>query len=176
MTPVEWRAVEIAAEIKENPAYLRRVLAYSVIACPRCKVWPGTPCRSANDLQILGIHAARRDALAAMSDDEKVAAYAQEKARQEAAQAEQEARWADPVYRAEIEAARTAWSAAFAAMREQVAAEEREKRERCTQPYYHPADCRCREPGWIPPARPQPVPVGVLPVADLETARARKNR
>jgi hypothetical protein len=172
------RTAEIAARITADAGReLRYALAsQTLIACDRCGQWSGMECRTSGGWQLIGVHAARRDATATMSPDERITAYAREKARQALAREAWETRQADPEYIAQRDAQRAAVTAAFDELRERQWAEERERQVRCHDPYLHRDDCRCRDPEWTPTAPPTPRLVGVAPVADLAVERARRSR
>lgn len=171
------RTAEIAARIKaEAGNELRHALAsQELVTCDRCGQWPGMACRTSGGWELIGVHACRRDAIAKMGDDERITTYAQKKAEQQLAHEDQERRWANPAYRAWMEAQRAEVAAVFDAVRERQWAAERARREVCRDPYLHADDCRCREPGWVAP-QPTRRPVGVAEVADLDAERARRGR
>ena len=91
--------------------------------------------------------------------------------------------WADPVYRAQIEASRKWWNDQFDRIRDEQRTEERTFRERCTDnpivssewSRTHTDDCRCRLDGEVRlKPRPKVMPLGELPVTDLAEVRATR--
>lgn len=146
------------------------------VPCSTCHAQPGEPCRSRGNgwTPRNGFHAPRIKAVADLTEVEKVEAVARmqlaEERRRSEASAEMRWREQNPAYVAERNATRARISAAWA----QIDANVREREQHCADVYLHSGDCRCREPGWTPPAPRTPTPVGVAEVADLAAERAAR--
>jgi hypothetical protein len=134
-------------------------------------------------------HAARKQAIAHLTDDEQVAAFAAMRAAAVAGaekfRREEAARMADPDYVAGLQASRQWWNEQIAEVDRKVAAEERDFRDRCTDNPFrgqrsHADSCRCRHTGsveWTPAVletRRVEALRGKLPVTDLASVRARR--
>lgn len=153
-------------------------LAPQTVPCPRCKAQRGEWCRSAGGYQnsAVGFHAARRKAVAHLSDAERYGAYAAMRAEQDARRAEARAALSEPLT-GEQQASRAAQCAAWNEICRDVAAEERDYRNRCTDTpraefRRHTDGCRCKQTGQVELIpRPAELPVGVLPVTDLAVWR-----
>lgn len=141
------RTAEIVDELKAAGGWeLRRALSSSeLVACPRCKAWPGMACTTTGGWVLAGeVHAGRRNAIARMTADERIATYASEKASKEITKADVDAHLARPEVQARIAAAREQFNQAWDEMEAQQRAREREMYARCRDPYLHRKDCTCR--------------------------------
>lgn len=156
------------------------------VPCGQCDVGPEAYCVSSGGYTV-GFHAKRVKAVAHLTDAEKTAAVASMldgiRRRRAEGEAEDARRWADPAYRAQIEAQRQWWNDQFARIDAEARAEERDFRQRCTDnpivasewSRLHTDDCRCRLDGEVRlKPRPKVVPLGSLPVTDLAQVRAAR--
>lgn len=177
------RTAEIAAKLKADKGSYAHTMATAhapiTVACPFCKSGRGAECRSTGDYTV-AFHAARKRAIAHLSSEQRLEAFAAFRAEREQRRAEAkasaEAFYADPVKVAALHAGWAAQREAWAAVNAEIRAEERDRRERCRSPYLHRDDCQCRDPQWTPPPLRTPRPVGVADVADLDAERARRAR
>lgn len=120
------------------------LMSQSLIECPHCHEWAGWPCKTSGGWVLAeGVHAGRRNAIARMSDDEKLTAYAQRKAEQERSRAETREYFSKPLP-PHVLAAREEISKAWADAQMRRHARELEIRARCYAPYVHRTDCTCR--------------------------------
>lgn len=142
------RAAQLATELAPN-AYTIALHAPVTVPCPTCKAQPGGRCESPNGWTPRnGFHVPRMQAVAHLTEQERVTAYVRMKAQQEQDRAEVEAEMArretDPAYVAQRDATRAAVTAAFNQINADLRAEEREMRARCRDPWIHPQNCHCR--------------------------------
>lgn len=171
------RTAAIAEQVKATPYSLMMVLASrDLIFCPRCKAWPRTMCTTDSGIQAWSVHAARRRAVEAMSDEQRIATYARWKAEQDWTRAESDRHLADPQMQARMTESRAAVNAAFDEIRERQRVEESAMYERCRSPWLHVTDCGCKDPAWVAPPPPAVKPYGTAVVADLAQERERRSR
>lgn len=162
--------------------------APETVGCDFCNAASGFQCTSSGGYTV-AYHAARHKAVAHLTEDERVAAYAalqdQRRRSREAWEAEYRRNLADPAWVARRDAVRAQVNAAFDAAREQAAAAERDFRSRCAdRPFRgsrtHADNCHCKTTGEVEytpqfaEARRLRELRGTLPVTDLAAARAAR--
>lgn len=138
--------VVTAALVPPN-AYARMMwaaLAPKTVRCPRCKAGPGDDCVSSGGYQnsAVGLHAARKQAVAHLSEEERVAAFGRLKAEELARREEATRRLAELAADPQVVESRRRTAAAWA----KVDAELAEARKDCSQVGVHESGCRCR---WL---------------------------
>ncbi len=153
-------------------------LAPLTVKCDTCgePAGSGYYCRSKSGYTT-PIHAARKAAVAHLTEDEQVAAFAamraEEKRRRDESSARQAERNADPAYITERDRKRAAWNAAFAQVDADQRAHEAQRRSECRDMWVHADDCMCADPTWVRPAPPV-LDIGRRDVTDLSAVRAKR--
>lgn len=132
--------------------------APQTVSCPFCHAWAGMSCISTVNGHTTWTHAKRKAAVAHLSDEEKIAAYAgllaERKRTRDQWETAERARLADPAYVAQRDATRKWWNDQLDAIRDQAAAEESDFRSRCDDTPFrnfrtHADGCRCKHTGEV---------------------------
>ncbi len=158
-----------------NPptAYARLMwsaLAPKTVQCPRCGAARGADCISSGGWQnsAVGLHAARKAAVAHLSDDERVAAYGALKAEEESRREATRARLVELSRDPQVIEARRRTAEAW----DRLDAELAEERRHCARVGFHERGCRCR---WVAESKRKPLsPIRGGNVVDLNAARLRR--
>lgn len=136
------RTADVIARYKASEYSTMMAIANApiTVTCAFCKATRGNTCTTSNGYNYAGgYHAPRKRAVANLSDDEALAAYAAYEAG-----LEQRRDVPLPVLTPEQLATRAAIDKAFAKVEAEVRAKECEMRARCRAPYIHRKDCTCR--------------------------------
>lgn len=132
--------------------------AADTVPCPYCKAMRGMQCVSTVNGHTTWTHAKRKRAVAHLTEEERVAAYASLQAERQRSRDEWDAQMrrdlADPQWVANRDATRKWWDDQLAAIREQSRREESDFRSRCTdRPFKnfrtHADGCRCLHTGEV---------------------------
>lgn len=99
MTTLEERVARRVDELRPRAELIAAYVPLTV-PCPTCSVLMGQLCKTAAGNYATGFHSARRKAIAHLSTEERLVAYAQMKVRQEQLRAEtaeriKRSRWSD---------------------------------------------------------------------------------
>ena len=154
------------------PVYIRSMavaMAPMTVGCTRCLAGRGSHCESSGGYRnsAVGFHAARKAAVAHLSEQQRYDAYAEMRAEEAALRASVSARLRQPLT-PEQQASRRATGEAWA----RTDAEVRQWRRDRVDVLTHSYGCRCRTEQ---PARQPLGPIrGVAPVGDLSAARRRR--
>ncbi len=135
-----------------------------------CGAGPGADCMSSGGYQnpAVGFHAARKSAVAHLSEEERVAAFGRLKAEEAARREETVRRLAELARDPQVQKARRRTAEAWAKVDAEIAAARRD----CSQVGFHEPGCRCR---WlVSQARRKLSPIRAGTVVDLNAARASR--
>lgn len=182
----------VPATMTDYQRMMASAMAPETVGCSFCDAARGFPCQSSGGYTV-PFHAARQKAVAHLTDDERVAAFAAlqaERRRIRDAWEDQHRRnLADPQWVAQRDATRKWWNDRFDEIDEAVRAEEHDFRSRCTDTPFrgsrtHADGCRCLHTGEVEftpefaRARRErerhEALRGTLPVTDLATVRGAR--